>query len=115
MHAASLAVPDCCPHEIENHWIAAKARPKNTMRKVRTINQKDLEHIALSLVVGGCAAAQMNHSLPVRTERAIIARAVPVKYCTTQYSFLKSQYGFFLEFGRLALKFRCSQTACLIT
>jgi hypothetical protein len=115
MHAASLAVPDCCPREIEKHWIAAKARPKNTMRKVCTINQKDLEQIALSLLVGGCAAAQMNHSLPVRTERAIIARAVPVKYCTTQYAFLQFQYGFFLEFVRLALTFRCSQTACLIT
>jgi hypothetical protein len=73
MHGPSLAVPDYCPHEIENHWIAAKVRPINTMRKVCTINQKDLEHIALSLLVSGCASAQMNHSLPVRTERAIIA------------------------------------------
>jgi hypothetical protein len=89
MHAASLAGPDCCPHEIENHWIAAQARRKNTMGKVCTINQKDLAQIALSLLVGGCAAAQMYHSLPVRTERAIIARAVPVKYCTTQYAFLQ--------------------------
>jgi hypothetical protein len=84
------------------------------MRKVCTINQKDLEQIALWLLVDGCAAAQMNHSLPVRTERAIIARAVPVKYCTTQYAFLHFQYGFFREFDRLALTFRCSQTACLI-
>jgi hypothetical protein len=83
------------------------------MRKVCTINQKDLEHIALSLLVGGCVAAQTNHLLPVRTERAIIARAVPVQYCTTQYAFLQFQYGFFLEFVRLALTFRCSQTACL--
>jgi hypothetical protein len=73
MHAASLGVPDCCPHEIENHWIAAKAEPINTMRKVCSINQKDLEHIALSLLlVSGCASAQVNHSLPVRTERAFL-------------------------------------------
>jgi hypothetical protein len=67
MHAASLAVPDCCTHEIENHWIAAKARPRNIMKNVSTMVQKDLKHIALSLLVRGPAGAQMNHWLLVYT------------------------------------------------
>jgi hypothetical protein len=67
MHAASLAVPDCCTHEIENHWIAAKARPRNIMKNVSTMVQKDLKHIALSLLVRGSAGAQMNHWLLVYT------------------------------------------------
>jgi hypothetical protein len=52
---------------IENHWIAAKARPRNIMKNVSTMVQKDLKHIALSLLVRGSAGAQMNHWLLVYT------------------------------------------------